>query len=316
MPDNYPYKSPSIGFCNRIFHPNVDEMCVVCPQRRTRLTLPAPYTPCRPPAIAPPRRRCAHRPAQCSDLDCRSGSVCLDVINQTWSPMFELLNVFETFLPQLLLYPNPTDPLNGEAASLLMREPAQYNAKVKGAVQLHVKPCSPSARRGAASSHTALPSRLGCFLLPLVRRIRVPLRARGVARFRDAGQGADDRRHGRRRRFVVVHFGWLRLALSRLRCPPPHDSGFDPSCAQAGRTSVVLQTILRSSVNALRTSVVNMSSVRIVHYYHLSCPPPLGTAKDQGSSVLRYRTGTGQSIAAITPDIRSHIPVCCLLTYS
>lgn len=44
----------------------------------------------------------------------------------------DLLNVFETFLPQLLLYPNPTDPLNGEAAALLMREPEAYNAKVKG----------------------------------------------------------------------------------------------------------------------------------------------------------------------------------------
>lgn len=43
-----------------------------------------------------------------------------------------MLNVFETFLPQLLLYPNPTDPLNGEAAALLMREPEAYNAKVKG----------------------------------------------------------------------------------------------------------------------------------------------------------------------------------------
>lgn len=44
----------------------------------------------------------------------------------------DLINVFEVFLPQLLLYPNPTDPLNGEAAALLMREPAKYNTRVKG----------------------------------------------------------------------------------------------------------------------------------------------------------------------------------------
>lgn len=43
-----------------------------------------------------------------------------------------MINIFEVFLPQLLRYPNPTDPLNGEAAALLMREPAKYEAKVKG----------------------------------------------------------------------------------------------------------------------------------------------------------------------------------------
>lgn len=95
LPDSYPYKSPSIGFVNRMYHPNVDE---------------------------------------------GSGSVCLDVINQTWSPMFDLVNVFEVFLPQLLLYPNPTDPLNGEAASTLMYDPAMFNRRVKDHVRRFASP--------------------------------------------------------------------------------------------------------------------------------------------------------------------------------
>ena len=46
--------------------------------------------------------------------------------------MFDMINIFEVFLPQLLRYPNPTDPLNGEAAALLMRDPKTYETKVKG----------------------------------------------------------------------------------------------------------------------------------------------------------------------------------------
>ena len=46
--------------------------------------------------------------------------------------MFDMINIFEVFLPQLLRYPNPTDPLNGEAAALLMREPHTYEVRVKG----------------------------------------------------------------------------------------------------------------------------------------------------------------------------------------
>ena len=40
--------------------------------------------------------------------------------------------MFEVFLPQLLLYPNPSDPLNGQAAALLMRDRPAYEQKVKG----------------------------------------------------------------------------------------------------------------------------------------------------------------------------------------
>ncbi|AQL09568.1 Ubiquitin-conjugating enzyme E2 4 [Zea mays] len=69
-----------------------------------------------------------------------SGSVCLDVINQTWSPMFDLVNVFEVFLPQLLLYPNPSDPLNGDAAALMMRDRPAYEQKVKEYCEKYAKP--------------------------------------------------------------------------------------------------------------------------------------------------------------------------------
>ena len=95
LPDQYPYKSPSIGFETKIFHPNIDE---------------------------------------------QSGSVCLDVINQTWSPMFTISHIFETFLPQLLNDPNAADPLNGDASSLYLNDRPEYEKKVKAYVAKYANP--------------------------------------------------------------------------------------------------------------------------------------------------------------------------------
>lgn len=44
--------------------------------------------------------------------------------------MFDLINIFDVFLPQLLLYPNPADPLNPEAANLHNKNQEKYKEKV------------------------------------------------------------------------------------------------------------------------------------------------------------------------------------------
>ena len=39
--------------------------------------------------------------------------------------------MFDVFLPQLLTYPNPKDPLNVQAAELLLKSPEEYGERVR-----------------------------------------------------------------------------------------------------------------------------------------------------------------------------------------
>lgn len=91
------------------------------------------------------------------NIDEKSGSICLDVINQQWTPMYELRNIFDVFLPQLLAYPNPADPLNPEAASLLNREPDKYHKYVREHTAKHAIPAaaSPASTSAATTSTSA-----------------------------------------------------------------------------------------------------------------------------------------------------------------
>jgi len=53
--------------------------------------------------------------------------------------MYDLVNIFETFLPQLLLYPNPSDPLNASAAKLLKDNPEKFDKYVREHVKNNAK---------------------------------------------------------------------------------------------------------------------------------------------------------------------------------
>ncbi len=79
----------------------------------------------------------------------------MDVINQTWTPMFDLINVFEVFLPQLLLYPNPDSPLNGDAANLLTHDERRYEARVREMVKKYAPDPDASLRRTAMESSSS-----------------------------------------------------------------------------------------------------------------------------------------------------------------
>ena len=73
--------------------------------------------------------------------------------------MFDLINIFDVFIPQLLQYPNAKDPLNTDAALTYIKDKKEYEKKVRNYVKgfaykqpLIKTPTKNLKKRGSCSS--------------------------------------------------------------------------------------------------------------------------------------------------------------------
>ena len=59
-----------------------------------------------------------------------SGDICLDTLASQWAPSFSMAQVMLSII-QLLSHPNPSDPINLEAARMLQQDPESYHRRVR-----------------------------------------------------------------------------------------------------------------------------------------------------------------------------------------
>ncbi|KAL8064110.1 hypothetical protein ABFS82_01G069700 [Erythranthe guttata] len=112
---------------------------------RVRVSLPDEY-PNKPPSITF-ASRIYH-----TNIHEASGLICLNVISEDWSPTYKLLNVFQYYLPQLLLSPNPEDPMNKIAAAKLEDNREAYNQFVRDHCQKHAMPAEENISSSAGKA--------------------------------------------------------------------------------------------------------------------------------------------------------------------
>ncbi|BAM41257.1 ubiquitin carrier protein [Theileria orientalis strain Shintoku] len=97
FPDDYPNKPPRVKFLTRIFHPNGE---------KKGFNLCSVY---------------------------QDGSICLDILQNEWSPVFDVHGILIS-IQSLLTDPNNRSPANNEAAKLYQENRSEYIRRVKSVV--------------------------------------------------------------------------------------------------------------------------------------------------------------------------------------
>ncbi|XP_062125141.1 uncharacterized protein LOC133838160 [Drosophila sulfurigaster albostrigata] len=80
------------------------------------------------------------------NIEFTTGLVCMNVFKQAWSANYDLVNIFETFLPQLLRHPNPHDPLNHHAAAIMKRSEQDFRDTVSMFLRMYALPIVTTGR--------------------------------------------------------------------------------------------------------------------------------------------------------------------------
>lgn len=105
IPTDYPFRPPKMKFKTRIWHPNVSSQ-TVC------LFL-----------------GCSKQPSSQDSRDLADlafqGAICLDTLSSNWSPVLTIKSALIS-IQGLLASPEPKDPQDAEVASMLLKNPKEF----------------------------------------------------------------------------------------------------------------------------------------------------------------------------------------------
>lgn len=102
IPDDYPFKAPVMKFETRLWHPNVSSqtVCIV------------------------------DSPLMVHIAKNSQGAICLDTLGTAWSPVLTIKSALIS-LQSLLSSPEPKDPQDAEVASMMIKNPKEFEHKAR-----------------------------------------------------------------------------------------------------------------------------------------------------------------------------------------